>query len=104
LNKPCGKRGFPGKSIFFFVLSGCCSETEVFEQLYATLKYGIRLNMAAIGLNVINNRGLPPQIPAIEQMGKGGAAWNRRRNGEAGKTNRRLRPLPPGSNLQPLYP
>jgi hypothetical protein len=59
-------------------------------EIHYTPKHGNRLNMAEIELNVINNRGLSPRIPAIEQMRKEARAWNRRRNEEAYKINRRF--------------
>jgi hypothetical protein len=74
------------------------------REIHYTPKHGNRLNMAEIELNVINNRGLSPRIPAIEQMRKETAAWNRRRNKEACKINWRFTTADARIKLKRLYP
>jgi hypothetical protein len=60
--------------------------------------------MAEIELNVINNHGLSGRIPDIERMRKEAAAWNDRRNKEAGKINRRFTTADARIKLKRLYP
>jgi hypothetical protein len=60
--------------------------------------------MAEIELNVINNHGLTSRIPTIEQMRKETAAWNRRRNREARKIDRRFTTADARIKLKRLYP
>jgi transposase len=72
-------------------------------ELHYTPKHGSRLNMAEIELSVINTRGLSQRIPTIEQMRKETAAWNRRRNEEACKINRRFTTADARIKLKRLY-
>jgi hypothetical protein len=73
-------------------------------EIHYTPKHGSRLNMAEIELNVINNHGLSQRIPAIGQMREEAAAWNRRRNKEACKINRRFTTADARIKLKRLYP
>jgi hypothetical protein len=73
-------------------------------EIHYTPKHESRLNMAEIELNVINNHGLSPRIPAIEQMRKETTAWNRRRNREACKINWRFTTADARIKLKRLYP
>ena len=73
-------------------------------EIHYTPKHGSWLNMAEIELNVINNQGLSPRIPTIEQMKKETAAWNRRRNREACKINWRFTTADARIKLKRLYP
>jgi transposase len=73
-------------------------------EIHYTPKHGSRLNMAEIELNVINNHGLSRRIPAIGQMREEAAAWNRRRNKEACKINRRFTTADARIKLKRLYP
>jgi transposase len=73
-------------------------------EIHYTPKHGSWLNMAEIELNVINNHGLTSRIPTIEQMRKETAAWNRRRNKEARKIDRRFTTADARIKLKRLYP
>jgi transposase len=73
-------------------------------EIHYTPKHGSRLNMAEIELNVINNHGLTSRIPTIEQMRKETAAWNRRRNREARKIDRRFTTADARIKLKRLSP
>jgi transposase len=73
-------------------------------EIHYTPKHGSWLNMAEIELNVINNHGLSPRIPTIEQMREEAAAWNRRRNKEACKINWRFTTADTRIKLKRLYP
>jgi transposase len=73
-------------------------------EIHYTPKHGSWLNMAEIELNVINNHGLSPRIPTIEQMREETAAWNRRRNREATKINWRFTTADARIKLKWLYP
>jgi transposase len=73
-------------------------------EIHYTPKHGSWLNMAEIELNVINNHGLSPRIPAIEQMREETAAWNRRRNKEACKIDWRFTTADARIKLKRLYP
>ncbi|MDR0758797.1 MAG: transposase [Treponema sp.] len=73
-------------------------------EIHYTPKHGSRLNMAEIELKVINNHGLSARIPTIGQMREEVAAWNRRRNQEACKINRRFTTAATRIKLKRLYP
>jgi transposase len=73
-------------------------------EIHYTPKHGIWLNMAEIELKVINNHGLSPRIPTIEQMRKEMAAWKGRRNREACKINWRFTTADARIKLKRLYP
>jgi transposase len=72
-------------------------------EIHYTPKHGSWLNMAEIELNVINNHGLSPRIPDIEQMREETAAWNRRRNKEACKIDWRFTTADARIKLKRLY-
>jgi transposase len=69
-------------------------------EIHYTPKHGNQLNMAERELNVINNHGLSERIPDIEQKA---AAWNRKRNEEACKINRRFTTAEARIKLKRLY-
>ncbi|MDR1636256.1 MAG: hypothetical protein LBR93_02860 [Treponema sp.] len=71
--------------------------------MHYTPKHGSWLNMAEIELNVINNHGLSPRIPDIEQMREETAAWKRRRNKEACKIDWRFTTADARIKLKRLY-
>jgi hypothetical protein len=56
--------------------------------------YGNRYQLIILD-NVINNHGLSPRIPAIEQMREETAAWNRRRNKKPENDSRAAASMPP---------
>jgi hypothetical protein len=53
---------------------------------------------------VINNQGLSPRIPTLEQMRKETLVWNRRQNKEACKINWRFTTADARIKLKRLYP
>jgi transposase len=73
-------------------------------EIHYTPKHGSWLNMAELELNVINNHGLSPRIPAIEQMRKEAAAWILRRNREACAINWPFITADARIKLKRLYP
>jgi hypothetical protein len=74
------------------------------REIHYTPKHESRLNMAEMEMSVINNQGLSQGIPPIERMGKDAAAWNRKRNKEACKINRRFTTADARIKFKRLYP
>jgi hypothetical protein len=73
-------------------------------EIHYTPKHESWLNMAEIEPNVINNHGLSARIPSIEEMREETAVWNRRRNKEVCKINRRFTTAATRIKLKRLYP
>ncbi|MDR2782705.1 MAG: transposase [Treponema sp.] len=73
-------------------------------EIHYTPKYGSRLNMAEIEINVLVNHGLSGRIPSLDQMKKEVKAWAENRNKHANKINRRFSTDDARIKLKRLYP
>jgi hypothetical protein len=73
-------------------------------EIHYTPVHGSWLNMAEIEINVLVNHGLSRRIPAMKQIKKEAAAWNKLRNKNANKINWRFSTDDARIKLHRLYP